>query len=257
MTMDEAIGMIEDCGDVAELPGLLQGIIETWGFAAYCFLDIGKPHIDVPYYVGTTGSAWEIEYQHNGFIQVDEVIRKARRTNTPFRWSDTPLPKRLGQKKPGALKTMQAAADYGFKEGLVIPFHFVDGIGRVHSSLCSLIWTDSVAGFRQVTETSFQQLHLILIYWMQRSIDLRTAAVQAAGNVVKLRDAALEIGLTDRERDVLAWAARGKTTSVTAEILRISPKTVEVYAASAIEKLGAGNRTHAVAMAIKLGLIDL
>lgn len=249
--------MIEGCDDVAGLPDLLQRIIEAWGFAAYCFLDIGKPHVDVPYYVGTTGSAWEIEYQHNGFIRVDEVIHKARRTNRPFRWGDTPLPKRLGQKKPGALKTMEAASDYGFKDGLVIPFHFVDSIGRVHSSLCSLIWTESARGFRTVTESAFQKLHLILIYWMQRSIDLRAMAAPPSGNVVRLHDAGFDVGLTDRERDVLAWAARGKTTSVTAEILGISPKTVDVYAASAIEKLGAGNRTHAVAKAIKLGLIDL
>lgn len=257
MTLDEAVSTIQSCDDVGRLPAVLQEVIEAWGFAAYCFLDIGNPHIDVPYYVGTTGTDWEIEYQHNGFIQVDAVIHRARRTNTPFRWGDTPLPKRLGQKKPGALKTMEAASDYGFKEGLVIPFHFVDSIGRINSSLCSLIWVDNIDGFRSITEASFQQIHLILIYWMQRSIDLRSVAVRPAGNVVRLHHAGLDIGLTDRERDVLAWAARGKTTSVTAQILSLSPKTVDVYVASAIDKLGAGNRTHAVAKAIKLGLIDL
>lgn len=256
--MNEAISLVEDCQELERLPSVLQQVIENYGFAAYCFLDIGKPHIDVPFYVGTTGEAWEIEYQHNGFIRVDEVVHFARRNNRPFRWSDTPLPPRLGQKKPGALKAMEAAADYGFKEGFVIPFHYADRLGRVHSSLCSLIWKDGVPDFRVVTEQSFQELHLVLIYWMQRSIDLRELAQRPyAGNVVQLHKEGLEIGLTDRERDVLAWTALGKTAVVTASILGISPRTVEAHIKSAIEKLGAGNRTHAVAKAIVLRLIDI
>ena len=39
--------------------------------------------------------------------------------------------------------------------------------------------------------------------------------------------------------------------------MSISAETVRWYTKNAIEKLGAGNKTHAVAKAIHLGLIDL
>ena len=53
------------------------------------------------------------------------------------------------------------------------------------------------------------------------------------------------------------WAGRVKTTSTTADILKISEETVETHVRNAIRKLGATNKTHAVAKAIYLGLIDL
>ena len=62
--------------------------------------------------------------------------------------------------------------------------------------------------------------------------------------------------LTDRERGVLAWAARGKTVADTAVILAILPEIVETHLRNAMRKLGASNKTHAAVMALKLGLID-
>jgi LuxR family quorum sensing-dependent transcriptional regulator len=67
----------------------------------------------------------------------------------------------------------------------------------------------------------------------------------------------LKASLTDRERDVLSWGARGKTVSETAEILRLSADTVETHMRHATHKLGANNKTHAVAKAIHFGLIDV
>ena len=56
--------------------------------------------------------------------------------------------------------------------------------------------------------------------------------------------------LTSRERDVLLWTAHGKTAWEVAEILHISARTVNEYARSAFRKLGAANRTQAVAIAL-------
>ena len=63
--------------------------------------------------------------------------------------------------------------------------------------------------------------------------------------------------LTGREREVMAWAARGKTVADTAQILGISPETVEGFIKQALRKLGASNKTHGVAKSIALGIIDL
>ena len=61
--------------------------------------------------------------------------------------------------------------------------------------------------------------------------------------------------LTPRQRDVLEWTARGKTTPEIALILDISPHTVDHYAQAAMERLGAVNRTQAVAEAVRQRLI--
>jgi DNA-binding HTH domain-containing proteins len=55
----------------------------------------------------------------------------------------------------------------------------------------------------------------------------------------------------------MAWAARGKTVADTAQILGISPETVEGFIKQALRKLGASNKTHGVAKSIALGIIDL
>ena len=259
MNLESIISAVESCNTQEELNRSLQNIVNDFGFSSYCFLDIGKPGANRFFYVGTTGEEWEQDYIRNGFFNVDEVIKVARRTNRPFTWGRVPLPPQLGVRKSGAMKVFEAAADHRFTEGLVVPLHFVDPLGRMHSALCSVIWQDRVEDFHKATSSAYHELHLILIYWMQRSIDLREAQrrPQTSDKVFAEREQALGMHLTDRERDVISWAARGKTLGDTAEILSISAETVESYVKNAIIKLRAGNKTHAVAKAIHLGLIDV
>jgi DNA-binding CsgD family transcriptional regulator len=63
--------------------------------------------------------------------------------------------------------------------------------------------------------------------------------------------------LTPREREVLGWVARGKSAAGVAEILNIAKRTVDEHVQTAIHKLGAANRTHAVALAIRDRIIDV
>jgi LuxR family transcriptional regulator, quorum-sensing system regulator BjaR1 len=63
--------------------------------------------------------------------------------------------------------------------------------------------------------------------------------------------------LTLRETEVLAWVARGKSARAIGEILHITKRTVDAHVLSAIHKTGAANRTHAVVVAIRDGIIDV
>jgi LuxR family quorum sensing-dependent transcriptional regulator len=56
---------------------------------------------------------------------------------------------------------------------------------------------------------------------------------------------------------VLTWVAVGKSAWETGKILRISSRTVEEHARLVLAKLGAVNRTQAVAIAIRDGLISI
>jgi DNA-binding NarL/FixJ family response regulator len=63
--------------------------------------------------------------------------------------------------------------------------------------------------------------------------------------------------LTDREMEVLALLAQGKTNKEIAAALVISERTVKFHVGSILGKLGAGNRTEAVTIAAQRGLINL
>jgi DNA-binding CsgD family transcriptional regulator len=63
--------------------------------------------------------------------------------------------------------------------------------------------------------------------------------------------------LTTGERRVLLWCGNGKTSFEISRILGLSEHTVNHYIASAVRKLDATNRTHAIAKAIKMNIVDI
>jgi DNA-binding NarL/FixJ family response regulator len=63
--------------------------------------------------------------------------------------------------------------------------------------------------------------------------------------------------LTDRERDVLKHVAGGGRNREIGERLFISEETVKVHIKHIMEKLGASDRTEAVTIAVRRGIIQL
>jgi DNA-binding NarL/FixJ family response regulator len=63
--------------------------------------------------------------------------------------------------------------------------------------------------------------------------------------------------LTEREIDVLRQVASGNANKIVADHLEISEETVKAHMRKILSKLGANDRTHAVAIAVKRGIIDL
>ncbi len=63
---------------------------------------------------------------------------------------------------------------------------------------------------------------------------------------------AQELAVSDREGEVLAWLARGKSNRDIAEILGLSPRTVTKHVEQIFAKLGVENRTSAAALAIRV-----
>lgn len=65
-----------------------------------------------------------------------------------------------------------------------------------------------------------------------------------------------QITLSPREQEVLAHLAQGATTAKIAAALVIAESTVKTHVHHILEKLGASNRTEAVARATAMGLLD-
>jgi DNA-binding NarL/FixJ family response regulator len=63
-----------------------------------------------------------------------------------------------------------------------------------------------------------------------------------------------ELGITDREREVLALLAQGRTNREIAQTLVITEKTASVHVSHILAKLDVRNRGEAAAIAHRLGI---
>ena len=73
----------------------------------------------------------------------------------------------------------------------------------------------------------------------------------------ELADHATEENLSSREIDVLRLIASGNANKIIADQLSISEETVKTHVTNILSKLGANDRTHAVMIAVKRGIIEL
>jgi len=120
----------------------------------------------------------------------------------------------------------------------------------------------SAAGAQIVRD---QTLDLIAVS-LAKSIGGRQPHVSSARSLVPLNaHAAIETRpaeasrptLSPLEREVLTWTAWGKSALEIAEILNISKRTVDAHVQAATAKLGAANKTQAVANAILRRIIEI
>jgi len=78
-----------------------------------------------------------------------------------------------------------------------------------------------------------------------------------SGVATELAMHAADDALTSRETEVLVLIAGGNSNKLIADKLCISDETVKGHVSSILSKLGANDRTHAVTLALKRGIIDL
>jgi DNA-binding CsgD family transcriptional regulator len=88
-------------------------------------------------------------------------------------------------------------------------------------------------------------LHLFAHYYHLRMKD-----------VIAARPVTAEFDLSPREREVLKWAADGKTAWETAQLLGVSERAIRLYTENAITKLRAKTKTQAVAIALKNEILN-
>lgn len=96
--------------------------------------------------------------------------------------------------------------------------------------------SDQLLEFSYVGETGPDELLLRLV-----------AAASGPEGLLRQR-----LGLTPREAEVLFWVAQGKSNKDIADILSLSPRTVNKHLEQVFAKLGVENRASAAAMAARL-----
>ena len=83
---------------------------------------------------------------------------------------------------------------------------------------------------------------------------LQTAHIRICGI---MDEKAASVALSDRERQVLEWMGRGKSSGEIGTILAISPETVKTYTKRIYDKLDTNDRVTATVRALKMGLVEL
>ena len=79
----------------------------------------------------------------------------------------------------------------------------------------------------------------------------RVATIESVGSSTRIEGSKL----SDRELQTLLMIASGKRLADIAEELTLSPKTVSVYRARVLEKLGLANNSELTVYAIRNGLV--
>jgi DNA-binding NarL/FixJ family response regulator len=107
------------------------------------------------------------------------------------------------------------------------------------------------AGSRASVMAAFPGNELLKLQYMGKlgpnEFLLRLAKDSGAGTPAEFSS---ELGLTTREGEVLSWLSKGKTNRDIAQILGLSPRTVDKHLEQIYSKLGVENRTAAAAIAV-------
>ena len=213
---------------------MFEAEIKACGFHAYIMAGLPSPGTSLSDL--TVANGWPPEwfeiYTRENFSVMDPIPQYGASTVQPFEWAEAHYDK---DSNPAAHLVMTRATEFRLMQGYCIPLHYDEG-GAVISMATEQLTIDPVAK---------SALQLIGIYAHNRIRSLGRPKPEK-------RDL-----LTPREREILRWAADGKTSWEVSVILNISERTVKFHLNQASLKLNAVNRTAAVAKALARGLIKL
>jgi LuxR family quorum sensing-dependent transcriptional regulator len=233
----DTINRLASPASLSEVAAGFTDAMAKFGFSSLGISGLPPPGEDVNplVLIESAPKGYRDDYIHERFYAVNHVAAHARATCEPFRFSDAPY-------TPGDARRherfMQALESYQIGKGVVVPVG-----GPANTATC--VW---LAGKDPaVHDSAILAIQLISLF----------AASKAHALAGPRHGGVRSSTLTTRERDALAWAARGKSAWEIGEILGISKRTVDEHVQTACRKLNAANRTQAVAAALRDGLIAL
>lgn len=176
---------------------------------------------------------WRQRYFDKGYLREDPAHLHLSKSADPYTWSETlACPDYTKQQK----RIVREASEFGMHEGLLIPLL---GLGTGVAMI-------SIAGSnRQLSLKDRAELQLAAIY--------AHAQIRA---VSKRRERPAPV-LSAREREVLQWAAVGKSDWEIGEILKISVKTANAHMEHIKRKFGVKSRVQAVVKGINCRAIHI
>ena len=225
---------VERLATVDDVANALEHALRRYGFQS--FIVTGLPTKGHPFEELVIASRWPPEffmlYVENDYARFDPLIRLSMQSHMPFEWHAESY---RSDGNPRVAEIMERAADFGLKQGYFVPIHGPKGYEGCVSMAATKL---------DLSARAKSAVHLMALYAFDRMRRLR-------GQIPDKK--AL---LTTREREVLSWVAAGKSAAQISQALRISKRTVDEHSQTAARKLGAANRTQAVAIAMRDRIIE-
>jgi len=175
------------------------------------------------------------EYIEKNLVENDPIYKRALTSRRPFPWSDM-RKENLTDKEKSAMADVEK---YGFYQGITVTIY--QPLGRIIG--ISLATPDRNRVFDDNT--------LMIMNLLCNQFYARFSCLLDQN---KLIDEPANI--TDREREVLLWIAKGKTKKDIACILDISESCVKRHCENIFKKLEVNNLPYAVVKALRMGLIN-
>jgi hypothetical protein len=241
----EAIGSPQDAGDriswvsgyetEAEVEAAARQIAEYFGLPSFVFGAFFRTagREDYRYLVGCV-PAWCYLYNSSKWYAIDPFIDYALKNANPILASDILL------SSAGQERMMAAAAEHGFRSGVVVPAHSVSTV-RI-----GLLYLGTGEGLDRARDSLARNRSLM------RAFALELLEWWDA----KLREASLEdLELDELDLDLLAKAQQQATAEEAARELGVTLSRVNSRYERLARKLEAPNKRAAVDKALALGLI--
>jgi LuxR family quorum sensing-dependent transcriptional regulator len=236
---DEAFAFIEGLDRLATPDAVMDAMersLSRFGFENFIMTGLPGPRerFEQAVLLRKWPDGWFEIYTTEDYVRVDPIIRHCRNTVQPFEWQEAPIDE---QAIPRAVEVMNRAVDYRMKHGFCLPVHGING----YEACLSMSGTNL-----DLSSRTKPALHLMSMYAFER--------IRSHVNPVCV---AQSRPLTSREREMLVWAAAGKSAADTGDILGITERTVTAHIVSACQKLQATNKTQAVARALQYRIISI
>lgn len=213
----------------------LSGFAESFGFSqfAYARSISGGAFAEGAAVLSNYSNEWRDAYLLEGVGALDPVLRENFSHGRLFSWGE------LQKRSASSEKFFQLSQEHGITPvGFSVPIRS----GPRHWSLLSVTTGDKKPPSAKAMEALEDRARRLALEFHNDIFPGYARAGKFAG-------------LSKREREVLYWAALGKTSWETGAILGLKEQSINGYLRNACSKLEAANKTAAVAAAIRAGLI--
>ena len=237
-TIERFIEEANNAKTTREVAQLFGKVLEEYGYDRFCYsLVTDHPSLGLDAGHGIVANYpedWMSHYKANLYEKKDPVPRHGLGMLRPFTWESIHQTREL---KADEKKVMNEAIDAGLLDGIAIP---ICG----HNGEMAGVGLASSAGGTRPDISLLRKLQALAIQFHLVFTDLEKKD-RPAGSV----------HLTSREKEILLWAADGKSDFVIAEIIGVSHATIRFHMNNIFKKLNANERTLATVKAIRQGLI--
>ncbi|WP_027582185.1 autoinducer binding domain-containing protein [Bradyrhizobium sp. Ai1a-2] len=193
-----------------------------------------------PKLISSYPKSWTSHYFREGYHNIDPVLQEPRNTRRMFLWDGREA---RSAKSAKERRLFDDALSFKIRTGLTV---------RIPSSqnqfaAFTLAVDDRSLGLDRFIETSQDMLERIGLTYHAHVNAARIGRMSPEGQQGS--------PLTQRERQCLAWISDGKTMQDIAELLGVSSRGVKYHLDNARRNLAALTLPHAVALALRQGLL--